>query len=161
MSLNTFKYLLHWCWHCCFMSLTFEVLFSLLAITQSWENLGGSFQAKENGDTRSKKVHIAGLFQIFAENVKCRMLYFTPWIWKVAHPSTKYFPKKTSRMKQHIFELIFLQNMLYLSSNSPVAFRELLRRSENENMDSTISILPKRILFLYQWKILREEQIKF
>lgn len=94
--------------------------FFLSAITQSWENLGGNFQTKENGDTRSKKVHIAGLFQIFGENVISRMLYFTPWIWKVAHPSTKYFPKKTSRMKQdmHLFELIFLQNVLYFSSKS-------------------------------------------
>ncbi|NXD46463.1 E41LA protein, partial [Copsychus sechellarum] len=76
----------------------------------------------------------------------------------VAHPSMKRFPKKTNRMKQdmHLFEPIFSQDVLYFPSNSPVAFRELLKRSEN--MASTISSLQKRILFLNQWQILREEQ---
>lgn len=101
--------------------------------------------------------------RFFCQNVECRMLYFTPWIWKVAHP-VKYFSEKTNRMKEdmHLFELIFLEDVLYIPNLlSQVTFRELLKRSENENIASTISSLQKRILFLYQWHILREEQIKF
>lgn len=51
----------------------------------------------------------------------------------------------------HLFELIFLEDVLYIPNLlSQVTFRELLKRSENENIASTISSLQKRILFLYQ-----------
>lgn len=73
------------------------------------------------------------------------------------------FPQETShRVKQEVqlFELVFSQDVLYFPSNSPVAFTEVLKRSEDENAASIISGLQQSVLLLYQWQLLREEQIK-
>lgn len=61
----------------------------------------------------------------------------------------------------NLSKLMFSQDVLYFPYNSPVAFTEVLKGRADENAASIISGLQQSVLHLYQWQLLREEQIKF
>lgn len=58
----------------------------------------------------------------------------------------------------HLLELVFLQDVLCFPNNSAVAFREVIKRSEDVNAASVVSGLQRSVFLLYKWQLLREGQ---